>query len=163
MPTNYLTILKWVGLVALIVAVIGLPILYIQRVESQAFERGKTVGATECEQRHAVQAQLDAEAAKQTILDEAKKAQAAKAEATQLGVKANKLQKALDEALKNSQIPAGCVVPEYPTSLLRDAATGNFSHLGDAVSGQRRGEMPSSPAISGQGQSHPTGFSGSLR
>lgn len=141
MPSKYILILKWVGLVALIIAVIGVPIWYVNRVETQAFERGKVVGQTQCQQAAAAEAIASAEASQQTIIGEARKVEAAQAKARLKDEQNKKLQGKLDEALKLQNIPTSCVLSESATSLLRSAAEGDFDGIHDSISQRSDGGM----------------------
>lgn len=135
MADIWFTLLRWLILVGLAIGVVAVPVVYVNGKIDAAHTAGIDEGRAACVADYAKAAIKAKEASDQTLKEEANKALEAQAKADAANAKANKLQDALKDALKQSNIPAVCVLPEHPTSILREFAAGSSfaSDIGPAV------------------------------
>jgi hypothetical protein len=147
---NWLTVLKWVGVVAAVVAVVGVPVWYINNKIDNAYERGKEVGYSECAAAAAKAATDAAIEAGKTIQEESTKAQELEEKNAKLQKNVTALQTKLADAVGKTPLPVGCVVNADATRLLGAAAAGNFDLSGASVPGQLDPKVPLDSTIRGE-------------
>lgn len=148
---NWLTVVKWIGAAAAIVAVIGVPVWYLNSRIDAAYAKGVEVGKAECESAHAaaaVESQLEAN---ETIQKEADRANTLEDKNAKLQTKVTKLEQKLNAELSKTPIPTGCVISRDAASLLRNAASGDFSLDRATIPGQLNPEVPHSTPGAGEG------------
>jgi hypothetical protein len=150
LPFNWLTVLKWAGAAAAVVAVIGVPVWYMNSRIDAAYEQGVQVGKADCMARHAELAAQAAEEAAKTINEEGQKAKALEEKNAKLQTKFTGLEKRLNEALSKSPPPVGCIVSIDATRVLADAAEGDFSSEGASVPGQLDPTVPGESTFPGE-------------
>lgn len=147
MPNIYLTILKWLGLVAIALALLAAPLVYHQRSVNQAFERGKLVGISEEKSKRAEELILDGENTAQLIHDESQKAVVlAKSLAAQRNYSQN-LQQQLKDLNDKTPPSVDCVATPAVTNVLRDAANGATQADRDSVSRALTDQVPGQPVV----------------
>lgn len=146
----YLTIAKWVAVVAAALAVIGVPIWYVDKVKGEAYKAGWQAAKAECEQ--------DIAAAQNHVLSESMRIVESEAEkarklATDLAIQrkaAKTLKDKLDVALSKQPEATGCKLNDDVTDLLRFAANGDFSAASEqhsTISGTHPDEVSRDPAV----------------
>ncbi len=144
---NYLTLLKWLGLVALALALIAAPVVYHNRTVEASYQRGVTVGKAEEQSKYALELVQAGEDQAQILSDESRRAADL---ATKLDAQRN-YSKSLREQLKaqNEKNPPAvdCITSPAVTNLLRDAANGTTQAQRDAISGSLAGQMPGQPLV----------------
>lgn len=138
---NYLTILKWIGVAALALAVIGIPIVYHNHQVSQAFEQGKVVGKAECEKVVVAEKQRKIEEQETIMQEEAARAVELQKKLTFMEKRAKWAEKTLGEELEKTPEVAQCHVNERGTDILRDAARGIFWDIDNALSSTEPEQM----------------------
>jgi hypothetical protein len=150
----YLTILKWVGLVALALGLVYLPFRYVDNVRVEAYAAGYSAANVECtEVRTLEAAALLREAEKMAEREGTKTAQLATDLAKQRNA-AKTLKDKLDAALKNQPEATGCVLNDDVTDLLRFAAKGDFAAVeqqSDAITGPSVDEVSRGATVPGGG------------
>lgn len=150
-PLNYLTILKWVGLAAAVVALVGIPVWYVNHKIDAAFEKGKSVGMAECQMAVAEALAEEATRAGKIILEEQLKAQELGEKNAKLQTKVTKLQGEVAKALGATPLPVGCVANSAATSLLRSASEGDFGADGAALPDNIDPKVPPPTSVPGEG------------
>lgn len=144
---GWTTVLKWLGVAAVAVVVLGAPVLYHNHSVNQAYDRGVEVGKAQCQNNIITQQALQLKKQGEVLLTEQQKAQKL---ASKLDVSNRGFTQIIDELkqelAKTPETPS-CSLSVNSTSLLRDAAGGNFDILGDAISRHQSNEMPRNATI----------------
>lgn len=145
MPSLWLTILKWVGLAAAVVALIGVPVVYMDHKVKAAYEQGVEAGKEAELARINELMQKQEEYNTRMTKDEFDMAKQRNEQNAQLQRKVGSLQKKLEAALsKESDCPLG----DESSRLLRSAAAGVFSPEQDAsLASGPAGKVPDSISI----------------
>ncbi len=155
----WITVLKWVGVAAAIVALIGVPIWYINHRIDLAFQQGVLVGTEQCEQRHTAAAGAQIVEAQLTMNQERERADALEHTKAELQKNLTNTQVKLNEALNKTTLPVGCIVNSAATSLLRAAAGGDFSLSRTPVPGQLDPKVQLAPSLPYEGGVRHSGLS----
>lgn len=138
---DWFKILKWLALVALAIAIVAVPVVYINHAVSSAKAEGYTQGyATK---QHEVDLIIQKQQADREDTANREAAQALERQKDRAKYNTNvfNLQKKLEDALKNNPAPVGCLLNDNATSVLRSAAEGQFDGESPIVSGRPAPEM----------------------
>lgn len=126
MPDIFFTVLRWTILAALIGAILGAPVVYLNHREKVMYDQGFTNATAECTAKAAAASKIATDKALADVQAEAEKALAAQTKATETERKAAIKESKLKDELAKAQIPVGCVLNERITGSLRDFAAGTF-------------------------------------
>jgi hypothetical protein len=137
----FLTILKWIAVVGLLLGVVYLPFRYVDNVRMEAYDAGYDAAQVLCDKRMATLNQIHADSVLATVEEESKKTNSLATDLTKQRIAAKTLKDKLDAALKNQPEATGCVLNDDVTDLLR------FSANGDSAAANQQADTLSKPSI----------------
>lgn len=144
---NWLTVIKWLGAIALAIGIIGTPIVYFNHKVAQAFEQGVVVGKAECEKAQVARVAIELKRKDEIMFVESQKAQTLQAKNEKLTKDSLTLQQRLNDELVKTPEVAGCVFNEHATDLLRSGSRGDFTAVNNAISSDPDGKVPGDAPI----------------
>lgn len=151
---SWITVLKWLGVAAVAVAVLGTPVVYHNHAVSKAYEQGKVVGEAEGKSKMFEVAQKQFKLQEGIILSEAQKARTLAAKLAKTEAGASVLEQKLNEELAKTPTPVECKLGKSVTSILRNAADGDFDQLDDPVSGAGDDPVSHESPLLGEGRAN---------
>lgn len=136
------TLLKWVGIIALIVALIGLPVWYFQMETHKAFEQGKLVGRAEASREELERTSELVQTVQKILTEESQNSRKLQMTLQEQRAQTETLRGQLKEANEKNPPSTDCRATEPVTNILRDAANGATQSDRDAVSRSLIDQVP---------------------
>lgn len=150
MVLNWLGIAKWLALAAVVVALIGGPILYIGHVTERAYNSGHEAGVFETQLKIdelVLQQKTEREARERVEAQEALNRQDEKVKHDQV---VSTVRGKLQDALKAQPQVAGCLASATVTDILRGAAAGQFTPGGTGLPSRSTPSLLTAPPVSSE-------------